>query len=106
MAINVPLITDGRQMYRQLERLKKYIQVGDQVWLPQEHIGIEHDMMFADGMWFTVVEKYEHHVVMERPLKRYGIHRQSATYYDIYKFGKLRREEKSWHRGKAKWASR
>ena len=106
MAINVPLVAAGKEMHKRLEKMKNGIQVGDLIWVTEEHIGIEHDMMFADGMWFTVVEKYEHHVVMERPLKRHGIHRQSIGYYDIYKFCEVRKGEKVWHRRRADRASR
>lgn len=82
---------EAERNYRKLREFADNIDIGDQVWLPEEKMGIAHDSMFVDGMWFTVREKYPSVVLLEKRTKRNEIHRQSASYVNIWMHGKVRR---------------
>ena len=72
-----------------LNRIKSAVNIGDPVWMPEEHLAIEHDMVYADGLTFTVAKKYPHVVLLERQTPK-GVHRQCVSYASLALFGKVK----------------
>lgn len=89
MPLDIDLIEQGKRTYKSLKRFADEVKVGDKIWMPEDHLAIDHDSAFADGFWFTVVKKYKDGVLLEKPTTK-GVHRQCIAYYKIYMFGKRR----------------
>lgn len=83
------LFEAGKRFYDRINEYKEQLQVGDVVWLPQEAIGIKPDVSFTGGFRFTVTAKYPYVVLLEKQTKRYGVHRQSLSYVNLLKYGKI-----------------
>ena len=81
----------AEKFYRQINEFKDNIEVGDRFWLPQDAIAIKYDPAFADGFVFTIVAKYPHCVLMEKPTRKYGKHRQSISYVNLMTMGERRK---------------
>lgn len=79
----------GKRFYDRINEYKEQLQIGDVVWLPQEAIGIKPDEAFTDGFQFTVTAKYPDVVLLEKQTRRYGAHRQSLSYVNLLKYGKI-----------------
>lgn len=73
----------SQKFIKKLEEFKKNIKIGDKFCLTQDDIAFEHDYDLPHTMTFYVVKKYEHVVLLEKPCK-YGIHRQSMSYLNLF----------------------
>lgn len=69
-----------KSIFKNMNDVKKSINVGDRIILKQADIAMQYDNMLPEYFDFAVTQKHPYVITLERKTLKNGIHRQSISY--------------------------